>query len=231
MVIDEFPMAVGEPFEAEWQVDQHGYEAIYPTAEERERPRRLIEGDPSPRIVRNGGPLRAYRPFQDHPGLFLEFGNCEETPEAAAAFATKYGLLGAYSFDLEVPNDEDFSLWLNSIRNMRRMVGEIEARIQNDEPLADLAALFEQSVRPWFTIGIDIRAGRKPRPVVVPRTLIGVMWLQVLGQITSGLRFRQCKACPSWFRYGPGTGHRSTREFCSNRCRVAWNRAQKAARR
>jgi hypothetical protein len=51
--------------------------------------------------------------------------------------------------------------------------------------------------------------------------------LQAAQAITGNLHFRRCANCSTWFRYGSGTSHTVRRQFCSDRCRVAWARSSK----
>ena len=90
-----------------------------------------------------------------------------------------------------------------------------------------MVSIFNQHVEPHMAIRIEAVPLKLPTLHVVPMNLLGAMWLQVAGELTKGIQFRQCKWCPNWFPYGPGTVHKRNKEFCSDRCRKAWNRHQK----
>ena len=93
--------------------------------------------------------------------------------------------------------------------------------------LDEACELFNKYIRPRLTVRIEHEPGRRPQPQIIPSTLLGAMYIQVLDELTNALKFKRCKQCPNWFSYGPGTGRRETKEFCSNRCRVAWNREKR----
>jgi hypothetical protein len=64
-----------------------------------------------------------------------------------------------------------------------------------------------------------------------PDSLGSALWLQFAESITAGTRFRKCKACGEWFAL-PRQGTRSTREYCSDVCRVrTYRQRQEQARR
>lgn len=230
MTKDDFPGFVGRPFHFEWWVDQDGYEFVEPEPEPPgPRPRRalLISGrPPSATIKRKGGPLRSYRPLDDYPGLFLEFAHTRRTPEACIDFTNRFGFLGLSSFGVR-PDEiesERFDDWKDSSWGVERMVSCIETALNNSEPLGGLAKSFNEMARPHMRLRMTCKPGGTPEPAVVPDTLYGALWLQVATQISVAKQYRQCKSCSTWFPYGPGTGGRSTKVFCSDRCRTAWKR-------
>ena len=58
---------------------------------------------------------------------------------------------------------------------------------------------------------------------LVPRDLLGALWLQFANAIEAEPEYRKCEHCGTWFEVGPGAASRA-RRFCSNRCRVAASR-------
>ena len=66
--------------------------------------------------------------------------------------------------------------------------------------------------------------------MLVPTSLADAMGLQALEWALGNLDLKACKQCGGWFRIGPGTGHSSRRDYCSDKCRVAWHRATARAR-
>ncbi len=218
-------------FDFEWCVDQRGYEAV--SAEELpegvERP--ILENPPKTGWVlrRKGGPLRRYRPLEEHPGLFRRFAYLPEEPQAILEFANEFGILGV---GLTEPTEdldwEELSLyWLNHIRGLRVVVDGIDTG-----NAASMAADFNKYVVPAMTVRIEAARGQRFRLHVTPTNLLSAMWFQVAGELTDGIRFKKCKWCPNWFPYGPRTGHKTTKVFCSDRCRKAWNRhTEKEGRR
>ena len=67
---------------------------------------------------------------------------------------------------------------------------------------------------------------------IVPKTLLGAMWLQFARAVSGEVRYRPCKACGKWLTLSTeDDGFRSDREFCTAACRQKDYRAKvKAAR-
>ena len=62
-----------------------------------------------------------------------------------------------------------------------------------------------------------------PILVIRPSNLMTLISLQALKNVSGiddrdGVRFVQCKQCSAYFKVGPGTGRRSTSEFCTRKC-------------
>jgi hypothetical protein len=74
----------------------------------------------------------------------------------------------------------------------------------------------------------DVAAGRRVIRIM-PRSLIGAMWLQ-LAQTIDGSRYHKpCKECSRWFEVSTeSTGKRINREFCSDACKSKNYRRRKA---
>ena len=210
-------------FHFEWYIDQKGYEAV--SAQELPpgtlRPVLL----PPPRhgwyLRRKGGPLRAYRPLEDYRGLFRRFAYLPEEPQAILEFANEFGILGVgRSGPPDNENWEEHVLWwYTHIQGVRYIVEGIDGG-----KASSMASIFNQYVYPHMTVRIEAAQARRASLHVDPTTLLSAIWLQVAGELTEGTNYRKCRHCPNWFPVGPGTGHKQTKIFCSDRCRVAWNR-------
>ncbi len=201
-------------FQIEWQVDQDGYELD-------KRPQ--DDGDIITVIQRKGGPFRGYRLDLEEKdaGLFRQFGSLDRTPEAVVEFATEYGFLRT-----EFRDQEPVKEWLIAIGQMYALVAALDEGRHED-----FWALFNDGqIRPRFFAWIEPNrvVYKKSKFKLVPESLAAVMWLQLADCSTKGTTFKQCVFCPRWFPVGPGTGRKPTKKSCSNRCRVAWNRANKA---
>jgi hypothetical protein len=61
----------------------------------------------------------------------------------------------------------------------------------------------------------------KAEPVLrmVPRNLLGCLWLQLAQNISGDKTLRVCAACRKWFEI-PARGSRSDKQFCSDKCRT-----------
>ena len=228
MIKDDFPVTVGSPFHFEWWVDQHGYELSWTDLMPDSDPLGPLEAQLQ--IRRKGGPLRAYRPFEENPGLFIEFGHLPLEPSMCWEFARQYGFLGTSLRLVKDPQrieTENVSDWFRAIASVGRLVGRIMEALERSEPVGSLAQYFNENFAQRVRYTLDCKPGSTPVPSVVPETLYGAMVLQLSTQITGGKRYKRCKACPTYYPYGPGTGAKSTKTFCSTRCRVAWNRKNK----
>ena len=62
---------------------------------------------------------------------------------------------------------------------------------------------------------------------IVPRTLIGAMWLQCARVLTLHPTFKSCEHCSRWFELS-AEGRRRHSKYCSSRCKVAAYRVRKA---
>ncbi len=227
-------------FHFEWQVDQSGYEIVSAAEDlpppdpevaedgglaEVERP--VLDDPPIGGgwyIRRKGGPLRAYRPLESAHGLARQFASLPlEEPKKIREFANEYGFLAAEFSGHSVPLTylEHGQLWYAHIKGVSHVVQEIEAGHKQA-----MAAAFTEYVVPQMTVRIEAPLEGRPSLKVAPLNLISAMWLQIAGEITDETKFRRCLWCPQWFPHGPGTGHKATKRFCSDRCRKAWNRQQ-----
>lgn len=65
---------------------------------------------------------------------------------------------------------------------------------------------------------------------VVPRTLLGAIWYQVARYLSENPEARRCANCGQWFEVSL-KARRTNTKFCSNSCRVARHRRNKAERR
>jgi hypothetical protein len=58
---------------------------------------------------------------------------------------------------------------------------------------------------------------------IIPKNLLGGMWLQFARVIEGELRYARCAECGAWFRVKP-RGNRANTRFCKDVCRVKSNR-------
>jgi hypothetical protein len=64
---------------------------------------------------------------------------------------------------------------------------------------------------------------------LIPRDLLGFMWVQLAEAVAGGRRFRQCGSCFRWMEIAPGEG-RPEKHYCSDACRMRAYRKRKAKR-
>ena len=195
-------------FHFDWVVDQHGYELVKRESNKSHGTtaiHELLAQDGCWTIRSKGGPPRAYRPLEDHQGMFRQFASLKVDPDAVMEFVNKFGFLGVGA------DEEDLETWYGAI-----------------EYIAPVVHLIDEGIlREAMSMRIDNPALKRARLQITPTNLLGAMWLQLGGEITHGTKFKTCRMCPTWYPVGPGTNNRVTREYCSNRCRTAWNRPKK----
>ena len=213
---------LGELFDFWWQVHEGGYEPG----------RRTDKNDgvavPEDVIQATAGTFAPTRPYHfedEHNGVFREFAALAQTPEAAAAFAGKYGFL-------RQPNShfEPLTIWYQAIGVMKALVDALDCR--QYDAVYDLLNN-RSDIRPRISAAIRSIRAETERPIpfetnlkLTPDDLLSAMWLQLAYQSTRYFEFKQCDFCPNWFPVGPGTGVKPSKRFCSGRCRTAWRRQQ-----
>jgi hypothetical protein len=202
-------------FHFDWVVDQHGYELVKRESHEPHGTTAMHElMAQGGWIIRSkGGPPHGYRPLEDRQGMFRQFASLKKDPDAIMEFVNEFGLLGVGA------DEEHMETWQAAIEYMEPIV-----RLIDDGTLKEATYLFNARTHPQMSMRINNPALKRARLQVTPTNLLGAMWLQLGGEITHGTKFKTCKTCPTWFPVGPGTNNRVTREYCSNRCRTAWNR-------
>lgn len=214
-------------FKFEWGVDEHGYEAA--SAEELppgvERP--VLEEPPINGgwwIRRKGGPLRWYRPLENRRGLARglarRFAYLPKESQEILKFANQFGFLGVGQTGYEEDViEEHVWYWRQHADYMRGVVKAIDA---GKKSLA--VQTFNRHVEPHMTIWIEASPGHPSVLHVAPMNLLAAMWFEIAGELTKGTKYKKCERCPNWFPYGPRTGHKVTKRFCSDRCRKAAKR-------
>jgi hypothetical protein len=196
----------------EWPVDQEGHwiERMVGSG------KTLAQTGSYDVVRRRGGPLKFYRPLEKNPGLWRQFAEFDASAQSAIRFADQFGLLTTGDW-CGLPQFAELAEILLKLADL--LDG-------NDRESAASIFTIAMRGRPTLTTGIR-RLGETNRFdfVLSPLSLASALLLQAGQAITGNQQFRRCRACPTWFRLGGGTTVR--REFCSDRCRVAWSRRQK----
>lgn len=214
-----------------WYVDESGYEPVS-AAEDQPVSERAVLKEPAIGggwcLRPKGGPLRKYYPLEVEPGLARRFAYLSRKPQEILGFANEFGFLGVGRSDHpdELAREEHVLLWHAHIQGVHHVVEGIDTSGR-----LEMALVFNDYVgrdKPSMIVRIETGEGKLPSQIVVPTNLLSAIWLQIADELTGTDNFRQCRQCPRWFAYGPGTRHRETKRFCSARCRMAWHRHKKS---
>ncbi len=202
-------------FQFEWPVDRDGYEWAHDRPGSEQPPYSILTGLRGWVIRPRGGPKAFYRPLEEQPGLFRRFASLpQDDRDAILEFTNLFGMLDGST------NGTQLDIIADRIERFHIITGALDY----SSPLV-AAVAFNDFFHPRFTVQMDA-AKSPPRLSVEPTTLYGAMMLQVAMEISGTSKFKKCKQCPQWFPIGK-KGATIRKEFCSDRCRVAWNRRQK----
>lgn len=210
----------------EWLRDDAGYQLLPAAPAPDDAPRHLLDllplssgGNPAlhDRIVRRGGKLVPYRPFQVTSGLYRIFVGCCVSIEGILDFYTRFGPLTAAG------NAPDMGDDLLFIRSNADTLGEL-LLCSPDERISRVAR-FSNGLK-WSRIDMELAinpATGKPQFRYGPPSLHNALWLEFGQVLTSGATMRVCEHCGTWFEAGPGTGRREDAKFCSDEHRIVFN--------
>jgi hypothetical protein len=111
------------------------------------------------------------------------------------------------------------------VRNVRDVVGHASRRdAESFKAQFDKHAIF--AARPRSD---PEAAPGEPAVFVECRDPAAMAWFQLAQRERIGAEYRRCGACETYFVVSGADGHRRSRQYCSDRCRVAANRARKSA--
>jgi hypothetical protein len=230
---------VSSEIDFEWERDREGYELLPGWL--KDLPTNLIvpldpvKGDdggplaqprPYGRIVRRGGELVRYRPFERTDGLFTVFlgavvrgGNRVRT-EGLLDFVQRFGPLTRSG---NGPVGEDVRIGLSEAEQMSELVAQ--------HPEERAVRLVQQGDRSLASV--EVRLGlhqlrHRPQLFYRPTSLIEAMRLELGFALTSDATLRRCEFCGNWFEAGRGTGRREDAKFCSDQHRIDFNSQKRA---
>lgn len=163
-------------------------------------------------VVGLGGPVECYRPLEEHPTLWRRFADTCVTREGIIPFVNDFGL------------PDDGAETVSHIIRLGELLRQIAYHYDKDERDEALEIFNEANPRATAKIFRSDKGLLELKSV--PLTLAGAMLIQAGETLTGNHQFRRCLNCPEWIRLGVGA-HSTRREFCSDRCRVAFNRKLK----
>ena len=203
-----------------WPVDQTGYRIERLHSDGRGRFKLPEMALITPYIRRNGGKLGYIDPFK-FDGLYHRLADCKPTPQGVLEFVSRFGFLGLKDAGLRGANSgaseavEDIYKVIKTVATLREW-----KRTRDWKQLSQWVTDNQTRIRAHPVL----LPGNPPEPFFRPATLRDAIYLQFLEDLMPGAKMRLCKrpACGEWFKYGPGTSHRKTARFCSERCQNAF---------
>ena len=157
--------------------------------------------------------------------LFEKFINCK-SPQDFVEFVRDYGIPGPSSYDGLDASETELST-LESVRDGIRRVMDKSVKGSPYECSSAynsfVMSLRGTALKPLLAIWRNTSA---PSLCFQPVNLYGYMAMEVAMAISSAAALRTCLHCSSAFLAGPLTSKRSNAYYCSNRCRVAAQRAK-----
>jgi hypothetical protein len=212
-----------------WWRDEAGYEFVPATPDNADRSvERAVEdflplsmgGEPSrrDRIVRRGGQLVPYRPFEHAGGIYGIFATLGKTDKGVLEFFTRFGPLTQAGLDRGCGED------LRFVRATVEAVNELLSF-----PIRERVSYFSRfgdKGLSWSRIDVALvfnPVTGKPQFRFTPPTLHNALWLEFGQVLSSDATMRNCVHCGAWFEAGPGTGRREDAKFCSDAHRIAFN--------
>jgi hypothetical protein len=171
------------------------------------------------RIMRRGGNLLKYRPFQARPELCRIFAVRARTTEGLLHFVNEYGPL----------TTGGNKLW----EDVRFGLGQAEMmyRLYQYSP-RDRSAYLMRSFPRGFLLAVPIvllvgnTSTGMPEMAYKVGTLSQALWLEFSQNILNGRTIRECALCGSLFETGPGA-RRADAKFCCDEHRTTFHNQRK----
>lgn len=174
----------------------------------------LLTEEGSKLLVALGRPLKT-RPLKLFPELYLELAKAKPTLAGHKEFAKKYGLLTDQQRDYIYE-------WPQLVDNMSNLVTLVMNKERWDTQNGSYVP-YELPVKTALRFGPTREAGSGMSLSIVPANLYNALVLQCVSNRALGAEVRSCRDCSALFEIGGSSGHRSNREFCSDKCRFTFN--------
>jgi hypothetical protein len=205
----------------EWQRDSNGYDID-------ERPKKegrtYLTSDPGGTfVVPQGGKKETYVVEGIRDRVFEKLANTQNTTGGVLSFANAWGLLGNAMSEGDM-REQEVSDFYEGIKDLRWLIN-LAQELRATQQLSRLEqAMNQKGVGP-----MNLRFGRllgdsTPRLFFQPRSLWLFCCTEVMQIVAAGGEIKNCLNCGAFFTIGIDPGARSTRTYCSNRCRMAMHR-------
>jgi hypothetical protein len=152
-----------------------------------------------------------------------------KTPDKMAAFADEFGLpmwgepeLAKWPLVRPPPDDR---MLLAHIEVMRKAFEKIVDWYEAGDERAISVLRPDRSLGDLRPVLVKSRGRNPPTLALYARNLLGFMCLELGALVAGNTKVLRCINCGTIFVAGSGTGRKRTAHYCSNRCRVAYQRA------
>lgn len=191
-------------FELDWPLDRAGYE-LKPAVKSKKITAMRVPA----MIVRKGGELE-YRERMQIPGLYNQLADCSLNEKGALDFVSRFGFLS----DKRQESVDFICSQIEVVRSLRKA-----KKARKWERLH----LWMIDNRKAIRLNPDLLAGDPPELFFRPSTLLDAIYVQFFEDLTTKANLKLCErpGCRNWFKYGTGTGRRSTSQYCSPKCQNA----------
>jgi hypothetical protein len=172
--------------------------------------RRAVAGRPNASLEKAAALLKYWPDASSRPRIE------SQSTMAMAAFHSLIRCALGLPTDAEPPCVQEYRA-----TTMPRLAGLPSAdSVMRDHAISQLAGIIERGAK--VMMETDPTADL-PILVIRPANLMTAISLQALKHVSGiddrdGVKFVQCKQCSAYLKVGPGTGRRSTSEFCTRKC-------------
>ena len=180
----------------------------------REVSRTEVELPPHQRIVRRGGKLVTYRPFEKVNGLFRVFAGLARTKEGVLDFIQRFGPLTPAGNVI----GEDIQIGV--------ITGQMINLFLGSSPQHRVALLNDGGGITCGNAAVSLAVNQvtgRPQLKFKVNSLMNALMLEFGQYLASGEDVRQCAFCGEWFDAGPSAKRRRGTKFCSDDHRIAFN--------
>jgi hypothetical protein len=221
----------------EWRRDEAGYEYVPPARDDAAHTEQIVLDDLLPlsmggeptrrhRIVRRGGRLVPFRPFDHVDGIYRIFAALGNSTEGLLDFFGRFGPLTQAGLDQRIGEDVEFAI--SAAKIIRDLLASSSAE------RATYFSKFGDRGISWSRVDVALLANPvtgKLQLKFMPPTLMNALWLEFAQALSDDAVMRECLHCGSSFQVGPGTGRREDAKFCSDSHRIAFNSKKRSKRR
>lgn len=213
-----------------WNRDSAGYDV-----EARGSLQRGVSEDSNKHIVPRGGEVEAYWLDGDYwlkrksrRRIFEDLASADCTPEDALKFANEWGFLFRHQQEeMSLTGEDGFYNWVHYFTNMLVLAQQKNYKAIRQNIARDESPLRRPSGIGYFTLDVALVPGAElPYVFIQAQSLLSFAVMEMM-QVIAGGEIRTCAHCRSFFTLSAGVNRRSTRKYCSDRCRLATSRAGK----